>query len=158
MQNFSRFAILLGTAFLLNAQSKPEPDVIVFTNGDKLVGHFVQATSSTVTFKSDALGDLTIDWKKVKELRTATKVAVLRKGVKINKHESADVPQGTMAVENQTIQLTPAKSIPVSDTAVVVDEPTFQNAVTRHPGFTRDWKGAITLGASLVQATQDSRT
>ena len=79
--------LLLRCFPIAQAQTnKPAPDEIVFTNGDKLEGHFVRATGAAVTFKSDILGDLTVDWKKVKELRTSAKVAVVRKGVIIRKN------------------------------------------------------------------------
>lgn len=140
------------------------PDTIVFTNGEKLTGHFVRSTGSSVTFKSDALGDLTIDWSKVRELETSAKVAVIRKGVKLRKKETpSNVPQGTLAMQDQKLQVTsapgaPAQSIPVADAAVVLDQSAFQRAMTRTPGFFADWSGTVTAGATLVQATQDNRT
>lgn len=158
-----QIAILLVAAGTLTAQPKPEPDVIVFTNGDRLTGHFVKSSDATLTFKSDALGDLNIDWSKVKELHTSANVAVIRKGVKVSRHENpADVPQGRLAMENQTIQLAPSgaapQSIPVADAAVIVDQPAFQNALSGHHGFFSGWKGALTGGLTLVEATQNNRT
>jgi len=140
--------------------NKPGSDVIVFTNGDQLAGHFVRSTGSSVTFKSDALGDLTIDWKIVKELRTSEKVAVIRKGVKLRKHQdTAAVPEGTLSVANQSVQLAPATpTIPLSETAVIVGQPDFEKAMTTGPGILQDWKGAITAGATLVRATQNDET
>jgi hypothetical protein len=154
-----------AAAMLASAQAgKPGPDTIIFTNGEKLSGNFVRATGAAVTFKSDILGDLTIDWKKVKELQTSAKVAVLRKGVKLTKKQNtSDVPQGTLAVEDQKLQVTPAtgapaQSIPVADSAIVLDQAAFQKAMTTTPGFFTDWNGTVTAGATLVEATQDSRT
>src|SRR6185437_14173794 len=123
---------LAGTWMLANAQTNT-PDEIVLANGDKLTGHFVRATGSTVTFKSDVLGDLTIDWSKVKELHTSVNVAVIRKGVKLRKHENVSgVPQGTLTVENQNLQLPPpTQPIPVSNAEVVIDQPDFQKAMTQ---------------------------
>ena len=104
------FALALATLSIAQAQlDKPAPDEIVFTNGDKLEGHFVRATGAAVTFKSDILGDLTVDWKKVKELRTSAKVAVVRKGVMIRKNgETSSIPQGTLVMEDQKLQITAA--------------------------------------------------
>src|SRR5277367_5922454 len=105
-----RILLVLATLTVAVAQTnKPAPDEIVFTNGDKLEGHFVRATGAAVTFKSDILGDLTVDWKKVKELRTSAKVAVVRNGVTIRKNgETASVPQGSLAMEDQKLQITAA--------------------------------------------------
>src|SRR5579862_6387594 len=152
--------LLLFAAFTANAQPKPESDVIVFTNGDKLAGHFVRSTDASVTFKSDILGDLTIDWSKVKELHTSAKVAVIRKGVKLRKYNGRDgVVVGTLAVADQKIQAPPSpEQIPVSDTRAVIDQAAFEKAMTHRPSFFSDWTGTITAGATLVQATQDSRS
>jgi hypothetical protein len=149
-------------AYAQGAQSGP--DTIVFTNGDKLVGHFVRSTGSTVTFKSDALGNVTVDWSKVRELETNAYVAVIRKGVKLHKNQiRTDVPQGQLAMQEQKLQVTPApgtppQSVPVSDASVVIDQAAFQKALTRTPGFFSDWTGTITAGATLVRATQSSQT
>jgi hypothetical protein len=148
----------------LAAQTAPPPDVIVFNNGDKLAGHFVRSTSANVTFHSDAIGDLTIDWSKVKELQTNTRVAVIRKGVHLaHRSDSASVPQGTLAMRDQTLILTPPPSaapqpVPVGEAVVVIDQPAFDKAIASNPGLLQDWKGTVTLGASLVAATQNSRT
>src|ERR1035438_6649661 len=84
----------------------PGPDTIVFVNGDKLVGHFVSSSGASVKFKSDVLGDITVDWSKVKELHTASKVAVIRKGVQLGKHsDTAAIPPRTLSMENQTLQV-----------------------------------------------------
>jgi hypothetical protein len=162
MQTFTRLLFLFaGALVLVDAQTtKPEPDEIVFTNGDKLAGHFVSSNGSKVTFKSDALGDITVEWSKVKEWHTSAKVAVIRKGVKLRQHENAaDIPQGTLVMENQKLELTPPpQSIPVADSAVVIDQAAFQKAISHTPGFFQDWKGAITAGATVVNATQDNET
>lgn len=163
MKIIIRILLALAALSLAVAQTKtPPPDEIVFTNGDKLLGHFVRATGAQVTFKSDILGDLTIDWKKVKELRTSAKVAVIPKGVTMRKNgDTAKIPQGTLAVEDQKLQITPAaggapQTIPVGDAAVVVDQPAFEKAVNTRTSFFKEWKGAITAGGSLVQSTQNS--
>ena len=69
---------LLGSLSLL-AQTPPEPDVLVFTNGEKLIGHLVGSTGGSVTFKSDMAGEITVDWSKVKELHSSGKFAVAEK-------------------------------------------------------------------------------
>lgn len=156
------YALCLA-ALLVCAAMLAQADTLVFTNGEKLTGHFVRSTGSNVTFKSDALGDLTIDWSKVKELDTDAKVAVIKKGVKLRKkQDTSSIPQGTLAEQDKTLRITPAagepQSIPVGDVAVVIDQPAFQKAMTHTPGFMQDWNGTISAGATLVEATENSRT
>src|ERR1700693_3708982 len=114
------------------------PDTIVFINGDKLAGKFVSSSGSSVKFKSDVLGDITVDWSKVKELHTSAKVAVIPKGVQLKKHgDTSAIPQGTLSVENQNVQVVgppqPARSIPVSDASIIVDQPSFEKALNQAP-------------------------
>jgi hypothetical protein len=89
---------------------------------------------------------------------------VIPKGVKLTKNrDTSQVPQGTIAMQDQKLQITPAsgtpvQSIPVGDSQLVLDQGAFQKAMTHTPGFLSDWKGTITAGATLVQATQDNYT
>src|SRR5258707_571448 len=98
------FAFLMAASNLFAADDKPQPDVVVFTNGDQLSGKFVEAIGNTVTFHSDIVGDITIDWSKIKELHTAQKLAVLDKSVQIRHHQiPANLPIGTVSVADSQI-------------------------------------------------------
>src|SRR5579863_589439 len=163
----SVFAVWLMAVTGLYGQAKSdstaEPDVLIFTDGEKLIGHLVRSTGDKVTFKSDMAGEITVEWKKIQELRSAQKYAVIQKGVPIRKKEAeAKVPRGTIAVADQKIEIhpggeRPAQTVAVGDAAYVVDEAAFERALHR-PGFFEEWTGAITGGASLVEATQKSNT
>ena len=155
----------LGFAATLHAQPapKPGPDTLLLNDGETLIGHFVSAHGATVTFKSDILGQLTIDWSKIKELHSTEKFAIVKKDVKLSRHSDlSGVPEGTVSMAGQTLSVEPApgpgQQIPVAQAAHVVDAPTFENLVMHNPGFFDGWKGAVTAGASLVEATQQSRT
>jgi len=139
---------------------KADPDVLIFTNGDKLVGHLVSAAGSQITFKSDMIGEIKVDWKNIRELHASQKFAVIPKGVKIVHKNEAPVPQGTITVADQKIEVgaTPPQSIPVANVSNIVSADAFQKAVMHSPGFFEDWSGTVTAGASLVEATQDSET
>lgn len=139
---------------------KPDPDVLIFSNGDKLVGHLVSAAGDSVTFKSDMIGEIKVDWKKIKELHTSEKFAVIPKGVKIVHKNEAPVPQGTITMADQKIEVgaTPPQTLPVANVSNVVTAAAFQKAVTDERNFFHDWTGTVTAGASLVEATQDSET
>lgn len=171
--NSLRFAafVLAGMASAagLFAQStsgagKPEPDVLIFTDGEKLIGHLEHSSGSSVTFNSDMAGEVTVDWGKIKELHTSQKFAVIRKNVTLGKHVNASaVPQGTLSMSDQKLTVAPTgqaapQTIAVGDAAHVIDQATFQKDVLHNPGFFNGWAGAVAAGASLVEATQNSRT
>jgi Protein of unknown function, DUF481 len=155
---------LIAAVQVSGQETKPGPDVLLFNDGERLTGHFVKSTGSNVTFKSDALGDITVDWKKVKELESSTRVAVIPKNVKLHKHVNpSTIPQGTLTVQDQQVHLAPAPAgapaaIPLSDTVVIIDQTGFEKALTHQPGFFAGWKGTVTVGGAVVSATQNSES
>jgi len=150
------------------AQSKPGADagadVLVLSNGDTLHGKFVSAIDGKVTFHSDPLGDLSIPWEKIKDLRTGQKFAIIDKSVKLKgKHEPKQVPIGTLDVADAAVTVhreaaPPTAPIPVKNAPYVVDEPTLNKQIFHEPGFFSAWNGAATAGATLVKATQNQYT
>lgn len=154
----------LLAARLLSAQAgKTEADTLGLVDGEKLLGHFEQSNGSSVKFKSDVLGEVTVDWSKVKELHTSQKFAVLPKDVKLKKNaDISGIPQGNIAVADQKITVTPATGAPrtvaLADADHVVEQASLENAIHNNPSFFRDWGGSVTAGGSLVEATQQSRT
>ena len=155
------FLVSVSSAGLHAQAPKPEPDVVVFPNGEKLIGHFESFTGGTAKFKSDTLGEITIDLSKVQEMHSSQKFAVIGKNVKLAMgQKGGQIPQGTISVANQTVQVNPgngqpAQNIPVADLGNIVDQATFDQAF-RHAGFFQRWNGAVTAGSSVVEATQNS--
>jgi putative salt-induced outer membrane protein YdiY len=140
-----------------------EPDILIFANGDRLTGQLERSDGKSVIFKADMAGEITVEWKKIQEIHTNREFAVIPKGVNVKRGESpAKIPQGTFAVNNQQIQLRnpgiALQTIPTADSAYVVDKKTFDNAVRNGESPFQGWNGSITLGASLVEATQKSNT
>jgi hypothetical protein len=159
------FALLpLASLRGLAADAPAGTDVLVFNNGDQLTGKLVSSAGASVTFHSDMAGDLTIDWAKVKEIRTGQKFAVLEKGVKPSrKTPDSLVPQGTVTIADQKVEVQPASGpalapIPVGNVDFLVEDGTYHSQVDHDPGFFRDWHGAATGGATIVQATQNTYT
>jgi Protein of unknown function, DUF481 len=153
-------ACLLPTG--LRAQgAAAEPDTLVFANGEKLVGHFEGLTPGGAKFKSDKLGEITIDLSKLQELHSSGRFAVVKKGVKLAKGETdGQILRGTISIVNQMVEIDPRNGLPtqtvkVGDVSDVIDEATFLKAL-KSPGILHDWKGALAFGASLVEATQNS--
>lgn len=141
---------------------KPEPDVLLFNNGEKLIGKLLRSSGGSVTFHSDSAGDITVDWAKVKELKAAGQYAVVGKGTNLRKTEVDAIPQGKIAVQDQKILVEKkaggTETIPVKDSGLIVEAGPFDKALTHQPGWLELWKGSVTAGASLVEATQASRT
>jgi hypothetical protein len=159
-------ASVCGSA-LLHAQApaapKPQPDILIFTDGEKLIGQLKSAKGDSVVFKSDMAGELTVAWSKIQELRTSRPFAVIGKHAQLVKHgDVSQVPEGNLAMTDQKIAVQPAAgqphTVPVADAGFVVAQPDFEKAMTRTDGFFEDWAGTVTAGVSLIESTQDSET
>jgi hypothetical protein len=107
----------------------PAPDVLVLSNGDTLHGKFVSEMDGKVTFHSDPLGDVTLDWDKIKELHTSQKFAVLDGKMEVRSKKAArHIPVGTLEVANQSLTLHPENAaaeppIPVKSAHYIMDQP-----------------------------------
>lgn len=154
--------VTAASACYCAAPAKPAAaDVLVLTNGDTIHGKLVNEIGGTVTFHSDALGDLKVKWSDVKELHTGQPFAVLNSAVtKRSRKKAAEIPVGPLDVENQTVTVhavngAPPPPVPVKEAAYVVDQATLDQQVYHQPNFFSGWNGAATAGATLVQATQN---
>jgi Protein of unknown function, DUF481 len=138
------------------------PDTLIFTDGEKLIGHLESANATSLVFKSDMAGELTIKWDKIQELRTGQKIAVIPKNVKLRRPEDeSNVPQGPVIATAQKVEVSPGppappQSYPVSDLGQLVPQSGFEKAL-QQPGFTHGWVGGATGGVSLTEATQKSQ-
>lgn len=160
----TRFAILAVALFLAAlVHAADPPDTVILTDGETLSGKLLKATGKDITFHSDSAGDVTVPWAKIKELHTTRRFAVVPKGLQFKRQESdGKVPRGTLTFADGKIQLTPApgqpaQSIAPADAGFILDEDAYQKAL-HNPGFGEDWKGAVTGGISLIEATQKSET
>lgn len=161
-------AILSSSMLALAAQSKPAQDaaqdVLVLSNGDTIHGKFVNEIGGKVTFHSDALGDLSVGWDKIKELHSSGKFAVLDKSVKLrSKKQNQQIPIGAVDVADKAVIVrteggTSAPPIAVGDAQYIVDQPTLDKDMNHEPKFLAGWNGAATAGASLVTASQNQYT
>jgi uncharacterized protein DUF481 len=157
-------AVVLAGSTGLRAQggaAKAEPDTVVYADGERLAGHFEGLIGGAAKFKSDTVGEISIDLSKIQELYSSQRFAVIKSGVKLAKGETdGKVLRGTISIANQIVTVDPGNGLPVQtikvgDVGNIVDEASFLKAL-QSPGILHDWKGAVAVGASLVEATQNS--
>jgi hypothetical protein len=159
----SSLAIAFATTPHSPAQA-PVSDVLVLSNGDTIHGKLVNSSDGKITFHSDALGDLSVSWDKIKELHTSGSYAVLDKTVKLhNKKNAGAIPTGQLEVTNNSIAIQSEKAaapapIPVANAQYIMDSATLDKQLHHQPGFLTGWNGAATAGAAIVTATENQYT
>ncbi|HEY1183766.1 MAG TPA: DUF481 domain-containing protein [Bryobacteraceae bacterium] len=143
---------------------KPAPDTLVLSDDEKLVGHFLRSNGGDVRFKSDMLGEVTIPWSKVKELQANGTYTVVGKDIKLGRSsDTSKLPKGSLEATANEITVTGVpgaapQTVAVADAAHVIESSEFEQQVMHSPGIGEDWTGSINAGATLVEATQQSRT
>ncbi len=160
VNQFVLAGIFSSAAVMGFAQAAPTPDVMVLVDGEKFIGQLESATAAGVVFKSDLAGEVKVDWAKIKDLQSSGKFAVAKKGETFGRRsDPAKVPQGTVAVEDQKITVTPASGKPevvaVADAQNVIPQDSFMRAF-RHPRLSDYWTGSAGAGFAWVQSTQKS--
>ena len=90
-----------------DAPAKPGPDVLVFSNGDKLTGKLDHEAGGSVFFASDNAGTVQVPWAKLKELHTEGPFAVIETGSPVGrKKANLDIPIGTISIDGDTLTVT----------------------------------------------------
>ena len=152
-------AICLGHVASAQEKSKPEPDVIIFTNGDQLTGTVERGADDSVVFKSDMAGEITVPYAKIKELRAHGAFALLRKDTKT---PTTDVKEGAFTYSDSKVTLTIAtggtETVEPKNVDFLIDKTTYDKQVLARPGLLTGWKGAISGGATFVRSTQNGST
>lgn len=146
--------LVLSAAATGRAQDKPAPDVIVFTNGDRLTGTLERAVGDSIMFKSDMAGEITVPFAKIKELHSSGSFAVLKKNEKITR--TSKVPGNITYGDNAIVVAEPnhtTETVPVKDLAFVIDSASYTREVTDNPTPLQGWHGGITGGITVIRAT-----
>jgi len=138
------------------------PDTITLTDGEQLRGKLVKVVSGTVTFHSDILGDVTLPLAKVSTLHAAP-FAVIEKNLHVNRKTAVkQIPVGVIAIQNDTIHVSPEKaeerSFAARDVNYLIDAASFNRDLHGELNFIHGWAGTLTVGASLVKGTNSAQT
>jgi hypothetical protein len=157
-------AVVCGILFFSPGPVHAEaPDTVTFVNGDQLTGKLMGVVAGTVSFHSDILGDVTIPEAKVKSLHAARQFAVIEKNQHITRKTVGErVPIGSLDLDHDTVHLKPPqateKTFPLSQTSSLVDADVFHRELRNEVDPFYGWTGSITLGATLVTATNSAQT
>jgi hypothetical protein len=150
--------LFVQTARAQNGTEKPV-DYVVFKNGDKLTGTLEHVLADNIVFKSDIVGEVTVPIEKVQELNSQGSFVVIKKAEKIGRTTKQP---GKMTFNDGSVTVADVKgtpeTVPTKEIGVVIDKATFTKEVTTNPGPFQRWTGAITGGATVLEATSYGQT
>lgn len=153
-----------GSSLQAKAQASSASDVLVLSNGDTLHGKLVDEADGSVTFHTEALGDVKAKWTDIKELHTNGDFAVIDSTVKRDgKIGARHIPIGPIDEADQAVTVRATTGVvpgpvPISHAAYIVDKQSFNQEAFHEPGFFDGWTGAAAAGVTLVRATQTQNT
>ena len=138
---------------------KPPPDLIVFTNGDQLTGTLERGIGSSIVFKSDVAGEITVSLDKVRLLRSSGSFAVLGKNAPVSRKA---VTPGTIQYSDKKLTVTTpqgaVETLPENHIAYIIDQPTYHHELEKKPGLLYGWNGNVHGGATVVRSTDNGTT
>jgi hypothetical protein len=158
------FSILQPCEARAQTASPPaKQDTIVLTNGDQLSGKVTKVTYGKVSFQDDVLGELNIPLTKIRTMHTQKTFAAGSSDEPLTKKNVAEkVAVGRVSIENQALTVTRpdggVHELPTKDLSFMLDEPAYRRELQNESDFFYGWNGSVTLGATLVEATNSAQT
>jgi hypothetical protein len=127
-------------------------DQVVLTNGDVITGSVIKKDGATLTLKSEFLGEVTIPWTAVKDLKSDQELHVGLPG-----GQSASGKVATAAGNLEVAAPSGPRAVPLAE-VTDIRNPAEQHNWERlqHPGILQLWAGHFDIG--LAMARGNART
>jgi putative salt-induced outer membrane protein YdiY len=129
-------------------------DQLSLKNGDRITGQVVKKEGTSLTFKSDVFGNITVPWDQVTQLSSQEPVTVVLP-------EGKAVQGRLSTTENRLVVTSPTseESVALAETAAIRNAAE-QTAWERlqHPGWLQLWAGFVDFGTSLARGNAETTT
>jgi putative salt-induced outer membrane protein YdiY len=129
-------------------------DQLVLKNGDRISGKVVKKDGDSVSFKSDLVGDVTVKWADITELKSDEPLYVVL--------PSGNTVSGKVQTQNGQLQVATATA---KEEAPAAEEKAIRNADEEaqynrhlHPPIWDLWSGFIDLGLALARGNSQTTT
>jgi putative salt-induced outer membrane protein YdiY len=128
-------------------------DQITLKNGDRLTGTVVKSDGKTLTLHTDAVGDVTIKYDAIQDLRTDQELHVSMKGGK-----TAVGPVTTTDGKIEIATKTSGTVEAAKDDVTLIRNDAEQAAYDKslHPGLTHGWNGGANVGFSIARGNSQT--
>ena len=138
---------------LLAVSSALFADRVTLKNGDRLTGTVLKSDGKTLVLHSDAVGDVTIQFAAIQEIKTDQELHVTLKDGKtvVGPVTTAD---GKIAITTKTAGTVEAPK----DDVTLIRNDAEQQAYDKslHPGLTHGWNGGVNVGFSIARGNSQT--
>jgi len=128
-------------------------DQVTLKNGDHLTGTVVKGDGKTIVLHTDAMGDITIQFAAVREIKTDKDLHI---GVKGGKTEVGTVTATDGKIEVATKTAGTVEVVPAEVTVIRNDAEQTAFDKSLHPGLLNGWTGGVNVGFSLARGNSES--
>jgi putative salt-induced outer membrane protein YdiY len=135
------------------AASTADADTVVLKNADHFTGTIVGSDGDTLTLKTDAAGEIKVQWPAVKELTSEMPLFVVTSDKK--------TVTGKITLEGTDLVVHTASAdelhVPLTQLTIVrsgADQASYEKSL--HPSLLADWKGGVTVGFALARGNSDT--
>jgi Protein of unknown function, DUF481 len=162
-------SLTLGVVSLLmppgaRSENPPSVDVIDFTNGDRLSGSFVNATSDSVSFRGNLTGNSTFQWSDIRAIRLSGKNSLVLRKKMDEEDECTSITLSVVSVEVVGKGLT-WKESDAHETSMAVEQLASASAVGQNKNArpsgrcsSGEWAGQVSSQDSVVTGTTKQYT
>lgn len=129
-------------------------DQITLKNGDRLTGEAVKSDGKTLTFKTEFVGTIEIQWDAIQNFSSENPVFVENKTTSQTVSGPVKIDNNSVVVSSSTGQVTLDKG-----EVAALRSPAEQTAYekSQHPGLLEGWKGGANVGFSLTRGNSETK-
>ena len=128
-------------------------DQVTLKNGDHLTGTVVKGDGKTIVLHTDAMGDITIQFAAVQEIKTDKDLHI---GVKGGKTEVGTVTATDGKIEVATKTSGTVEVVPADVTVIRNDAEQTAFDKSLHPGLLHGWTGGANVGFSVARGNSET--
>jgi putative salt-induced outer membrane protein len=129
-------------------------DQVVLNNGDRLTGTIVKFDGKTLSMKTAALGDVSIDWSAVQQITSDQQLHIQSSGGRTVRGLVTMTDETTEVVMRHEIKT----ELPKANIAAIrndTEEKAYQDSL--NPGFWQNWDGGGSLSFALTRGNSETR-
>jgi putative salt-induced outer membrane protein YdiY len=129
-------------------------DQVTLKNGDRFTGTVVKSDGKTLTFHTDAAGDLELKFDAIQEIKTDKDLHItLKDGKTVAGPVTTTDGKLEVVTKTGTVEVASADVTLIRDDA---EEATYQHSL--HPKLTENWTGGANVGLSVARGNSETES